>query len=119
MDLNSQMKIINSQTTKEKIFQESEVKFSDMVKAVVDINKKIISIGGELHADEESLLIEQGSNQEDLWGINLYINDDTDDWIEFDSMINIRPNQNNLTRGVDDPKIQMQIKDIISSLILG
>ena len=76
--------------------------FGDMVKAVVDINKNEMTIGGELHSDEESVLIEQGSLQENLWGINIYPEKTFPDSIEFDSMINIRPRQNNRSRNVED-----------------
>ena len=63
--------------------------FGDFVKAVVDIQRDIMAIGGELHADEEALLIEQGSSQENLWGINLYPEKTEEEWLEFNSLINI------------------------------
>lgn len=77
-----------------------------------------MAIGGELHADEEALLIEQGSKQANLCGINLYpelVGDD--DWIEFDSMINLRPNHGNRSRSVDDPELQSRIREIVSRLV--
>ena len=92
--------------------------FGDMVKAVVDIERGIMAIGGELHADEEQMLLEQGSKQEHLWGINLYPNTMTADWLEFDSMINLRPSQGNRSRGVDDPDLQERIRSVVSSLIV-
>ena len=93
-------------------------RFGDMVKAVVDIERQVMAIGGELHADEEQLLLEQGSKQEDLWGINLYPDTGTADWLEFDSMINLRPSQGNRSRGVDDPVLQERIRSVVSALIL-
>ena len=92
-------------------------RFGDMVKVVVDCKRKVIAIGGELHADEEQLLLEDGSKQEDLWGINVFPNRDDQTWIEFDSMINIRPHQNNRTRSVEDPKIQAMIESCIQEFI--
>jgi len=92
--------------------------FGDMVKAVVDIERGIMAIGGELHADEEQMLLEQGSKQEHLWGINLYPDTMTSDWLEFDSMINLRPSQGNRSRGVDDPDLQKRIRSVVASLIL-
>jgi len=92
--------------------------FGDMVKAVVDMERCAMAIGGELHADEEQLLLEQGSKQEHLWGINLYPNTMTADWLEFDSMINLRPSQGNRSRGVDDPDLQERIRSVVSSLIV-
>ena len=88
-----------------------------LVKAVVDIDRRIIAIGGGLHADEEQLLLEDGSTQENLWGINLYPDTETTDWIEFDSMINIRPRQGNRSRGIEDPAIQQSIRTIVAALI--
>ena len=88
-----------------------------MVKGVVDITKKIMALGGELHADEEAVLVEQGSEQKNLWGINLYPGKEGGDFIEFDSVINIRPSVGNRSRGVEDTGIQKKIIDIINSLV--
>ena len=88
-----------------------------MVKAVVDVEKKIMAIGGDLHADEEVLLLQKGSRQQDLWGINLYPDKRKDEMIEFDSMINLRPNQGNRTRGVDDEMTRKQIAAIVNQLV--
>lgn len=87
--------------------------FGSLVKAVVDIEKEILVIDAEMHADEEKLLIENGSKQENCWGINLYPENQGDDFIEFDSMINLRPSQNNRTRGVEDEKIRKKIIQIV------
>ena len=91
--------------------------FGDLVKAVIDIEKKIMVIDASLHADEEAYLLENGSKQKNLWGINLYPELIGDDFIEFDSMINLRPSQGNITRGISDPQIQKKIKSIVSSLV--
>ncbi len=93
--------------------------FGTIVKAVVDIDRRIVAIDGELHSDEEGLLLESGSLQEHLWGINLLPEFDKDsaDFIEFDSMINVRPSQGNITRGVEDPGIQKVIISIINEWI--
>ena len=92
-------------------------RFGDMVKAVVDINKRVIAIGAELHADEEAILLDQGSRQGDLWGINIYVDQPRESWIEFDSMINIRPSQGNRSRSIDDVEIQSNLVAIVNSLI--
>lgn len=92
--------------------------FGNLVKAVVDVEKEVMAIDGELHADEEALLLEHGSGQKDLWGINLYPDVVGPDWIEFDSMINVRPTQDNLTRGVDNPKIRRKVIHIVNALIV-
>lgn len=91
--------------------------FGDMVKAVVDTNLRRVALGGGLHSDEEAALLEQGSTQADLWGINIYPEKPRPEWIEFDSMINIRPRVGNRSRGVEDAGTQQLIREIVDSLI--
>ena len=96
----------------------SEKMFEDLVKAVVDVEKKIMYVDAQMHADMEKVMLEQGSDQKDLWGINLYPDDTEDSWIEFDSLINLRPSWGNKTRGVDDREVQKQIRDIVDNLVV-
>ncbi len=113
-----EIKIVKDAISKEELKQIAENQFGDVVKAVVDIEKEIMAVGGDLHADEEAALLQQGSRQENLWGINLYIDKPENEFIEFDSMINIRPSQNNRSRGVESLDIQRKIRDIVKKLIL-
>ena len=69
-----------------------------------------MALGGELHADEEATLLEQGARQADLWGINIYPDLPADERIEYDSMINVRPAQGNRSRLVDDRAIRQQAR---------
>lgn len=85
------VKIVKNPISKKELAEIAKNQFGDLVKAVVDTEEEIMAIGGELHADEEALLLEAGSKQENLWGANLYPQKLEDEWIEFDSMINIRP----------------------------
>lgn len=91
--------------------------FGEMVKASVDIGRGLLAIGGELHSDEEALLLDDGARQADVWGINIYPDEPGDAWIEFDSMINVRPAQGNRSRSVDDPSIQHKIRRVVDTLI--
>lgn len=91
--------------------------YEAVVKAVVDIERGIMAIGGELHADEEKFLLERDSEQQHLWGINLFTELDLPDMVEFDSMINLRPSQNNRSRGVEDAVTRERIMDIVRSLV--
>jgi hypothetical protein len=111
------MKIVSKSITKKQLQEMADLMFGNLVKGVVDIEKEIMAIDGELHADEEALLIQNGSMQKNLWGINLYPEITGDDFIEFDSMINIRPSVGNKTRGVDDLDIQKCIREIVQKLI--
>jgi hypothetical protein len=96
----------------------AEATFGDLVKAVVDIRQGVMAIGGGMHADEESALLDAGSIQGDLWGINLYPGAyGTSGWIEFDSMINLRPGQGNRSRSVEDAAIRDQIMTIVGRLV--
>ena len=79
---------------------------------MVDVNRGVVAVDADFHADLVTFLLEQGSRQQDLWGINLYPDGD-EDFIEFDSIINIRPLQNNRGRGVYDPVVQDKIREII------
>ena len=111
------MQIITKLVDRSVLKELSLERFGDMVKAVVDIERCSMAIGGELHADEEQLLLEQGSEQQNLWGINLYPDTAGEDWLEFDSMINLRPSHGNRSRGVDDPEVQQRIRSVVSTLI--
>ena len=91
--------------------------FGDMVKAVVDIEQRIMAIGGELHSDEEAMLLDQGSIRKNLWGINLYAEKPVAEWIEFDSMINVRPSAGNRSRNVERAEIRESITAIVSRLV--
>jgi len=92
--------------------------YGELVKGVVDIDKRRFVIDAEMHSDEEAFLLETGSKQQDVWGINLYPADyGTEDFIEFDSMINIRPSQNNRSRSVEDGKTRELISSIVESII--
>jgi hypothetical protein len=91
--------------------------FGEMVKAVVDVAQGILAIGGELHADEETVLLDQGSRQADLWGINLYPDAPLPERLEFDSMINVRPAAGNRSRSVEDPALQTRIRVIVDRLV--
>jgi hypothetical protein len=92
-------------------------RFGDLVKAVVDLERALMVVDAEMHADEEAELLGSGSRQVDLWGINLYPELPEADWIEFDSMINLRPSFGNRSRGVDDPQIRHRIILLVQQLV--
>ena len=91
--------------------------YVDMIKAVADIRLGKLAIDAELHSDLEQMLLENGSLQEDLWGFNIYPEVDGDDFIEFDSLINIRPRQNNRSKNVEDESIQSRIREIVNNFV--
>lgn len=116
----SDIQIVRKTTSVKDLRNLAQQRFGDMVKAVVDIRTRVMAVGGELHADEEALLLSKDSNQDDLWGINIYFNDPNRPfWIEYDSMVNIRPSRGNTSRDVENPEIKQVISDIVNSLIIA
>lgn len=111
------MQIVEDKISIEALKTMAQKIFGNLVKAVVDVEKKIMAVDSDLHSDEEALLLEQGSKQENLWGINIYPEVEGEEMIEFDSMINLRPSQGNRSRGVDTPEIKKRIIEIVNNLI--
>lgn len=111
------MKIIKDILTFEELKKMAAGLFGNSVKAVVDVDRELIAVDAELHSDLEALLLEDGSKQKNLWGINLYPELRGEDFIEFDSMINMRPSQGNRSRGVDNEEIRKRIIDIVAKRI--
>lgn len=115
-----EIEIVRTGVTIDRLRAMAETGFGDLVKAVVDIDSGVMAIGGTMHADEEAVLIDLGCHQADLWGINLYPGQvGSDDWIEFDSMINVRPGQGNRSRDVEDVKTRRRIVGIVTGLVHG
>jgi len=112
------MKIVEDKIAIEELKKMASKMFGDLVKAVVDVEKEIIIVDADLHSDEEAYLLDTGSKQEDLWGINIYPDLGNEKRIEFDSMINLRPSYGNNSRGVDNINIQKKILEIVNSKII-
>lgn len=112
-----EISIIRTSMTKTELNTIATQQFGDMVKAVVDVEQGIMAIGGELHSDEEAVLLEQGSLQKHLWGINLYPERPHSEWIEFDSMINVRPSGGNRSRYVERAEIRDMVTTIVHRLV--
>ena len=111
------MKIIKDKITLSELSKMAKNMFDNLIKAVIDIDKKIMVVDAPMHSDEEAELIKSGSKQVNLWGINLYPEKPGKDFVEFDSMINIKPNQGNRSRGIDDSAIQKKIIKIVRKLV--
>ena len=113
------MQILKEIMTKEELKTICTVCFDDeMVTAVVDLGSDQLGIDAELHADIEQMFLQQGARQEDLWGINLYFDEEGEDFIEYDSLINIRPRQNNMGRGVYDEMTRKKIAEVVRKWIV-
>jgi hypothetical protein len=112
------MKIIQDKITLDELRAMAKAMFGDMVKAVVDVERSVIAVDAELHADLEALLLDNGARQQDVWGINFYPDLSGDEFVEFDSMINMRPSQGNRSRSVQDPLVRQKILDIVKQRVL-
>jgi hypothetical protein len=91
--------------------------FGDMVKIVVDVRRQIVAVGGELHADAEQLLLEQGSQQADLWGANYYPGLGAEQCLEYTALINIRPSQGNPSMEIQDAEMRKIVHSLVERLI--
>ena len=113
------MEIVKDTISIAELKKMSEKMFGGLVKAVVDIEQEIMAIDAELHGDLESLLLANGSQQDYLWGINIYPEQiGTKGFIIFDSMINIRPDNGNRGVSVENPQIRQKIMIIVNRLVV-
>lgn len=111
--------IIKEPITRAELKVIAEKRFGDMVKAAVDIEQEVLAVGGEFHMDEQVMLFEErGSKQYNVWGINIYPDKTDDEFIQFDSVINLKPNLGNRTRGIGDEVVREKIIEIVDKLII-
>lgn len=108
------MRILEERAAKGVLADCKEIFEGPMVKAVVDVGREKLAIDAAMHADLEKLLLDDGSSQDDLWGINLWYEDEGEDFIEYDSMINVRPRQGNRSRDVEDEKMRQKIREVVA-----
>lgn len=112
------MKIVTETITRDELQRMADNLFGNLVKAVVDVSRETLAIDAELHSDLESLLLEDGAQQHDLWGINLYQGMHGEEFVEFDAVINIRPLQGNRSRGVDGEEVRKLILGIVTKRVV-
>ena len=111
------MQILQKPVSREELKRIAENTFGDMVKCVADVLLNLLAIDADLHADLERLLLDNGSAQEDLWGFNLWVEEEGEDFVEFDALINIRAWQGNPSRDVLNPEVREAIKSIVAKFI--
>jgi len=111
------MKLIDSISVQE-LSEMAQKMYGGLVKVVVDIDKDLMVVDANMHADEEAFLLEKGSNQQDLWGINFHPGKfGTEEFIEYDSMINIRPRQSNMSRSIENEAIRQKIIELVDKKV--
>ena len=104
--------IFRAPIPKETVQRLAEEEFDDMVKFVVDLERRLICAGGGLHSDEERLLLEDGSQQEHLWGGNYYWQDSSELRFEYTSMINLRSDPGNKSQEIQSPEIRRHVREL-------
>ena len=111
------MVILEEKISREQLKQLAANTFEDMIKCVADVERGLLALDAELHADLEYMLLQNGSEQADLWGFNLYPDETGDDFIEFDSLINIRSWQGNRSRDVENEAVRAKIRDVVNQFV--
>lgn len=111
------IKVVEQNISIEELKKLAREFYISMIKGVVDIENEIVAFGGEFHMDANIVLLDKGSKQSNIWGFNLHFDKSRDSWIEYTSLINIRPAQNNRDIEVSDDNIRFKMKEIINSII--
>lgn len=113
------IKVVKDNINIEELTNLSKETYYPMIKGVVDIENEIIAFGGEYHMDANNVLLEQGYTQNNIWGFNVYLDkiNDKENWIEYMSLINIRPLQNNLDMEIQNQEIRDSVKNIVNKKI--
>ena len=107
------IRIIKQSISKNELRDLAKEFYEDLIKGVVDIERKIIALGGEMHADAEEVLLKNGSKQSNLWGFNILLNKNKEECLIYESFINIRPRDNNRDLEVKSPEIREKMRQII------
>jgi hypothetical protein len=105
--------ILREKATSEQI-AEMLREYESMIKIVVDIRRRVLAGGGEMHSDCETMLLDDGSEQDDLWGANWY---PAEQEIVFESLINIRPRLGNRNILIQDEELRRQVESITREIL--
>ncbi len=111
------MQILDKKINLSELNKIAEAGFGEMIKGVVDVERDLLALDAQLHSDLEGLLLQHGSKQNNLWGINLYPQASQEDFIEYDSAINLRPSVGNRSRGVDNEATRKRIVQVVANWV--
>jgi hypothetical protein len=111
------IKIIHDRITRSELKKLAEETFVEMVKAVADIRRGVIAVGGELHSETRDKLLAEGSKAQDLWGFNIYLDGQFDDALEYSSQINLRPAEHNASLQIKSPEVRALIRDLVLRMV--
>ena len=113
-----EIKIIKEKISLDELKKIASEGYGEMVKVVVDIESGITAIGAEFHSEEADVLFRQGSKNENLWGINIYPDKTRETWLEFNSLINIKPAFGNRSMDIENIGVKEKIKKIIDKIVI-
>ncbi len=112
------IRIINQAISGKELKDLAKEFYEDLIKGVVDIERQVVALGGEMHSDAEEVLLRNGSKQSDLWGFNILLDKTKEECLIYESFINIRPRDNNKELEVKNPEIREKMKRIIFAKVL-
>jgi hypothetical protein len=113
------IEIVRDQISLDQLREIAKEFYGFMIKGVVDIEEEIAAFGGEYHMDANLFLIDKGSKQPNIWGFNVYFHKKKGEegWLEYTSLINIRPTEGNVTMEIADPLLKNKINSILQKII--
>ena len=114
--------VMNVQLVRSRIDHDTLIKlakenYGEMIKGVADVAREIIALGGELHADAQAALLQDGSRPEDIWGFNVYVEKPRQQRMDYTSFINVRPSLGNRSMEVHDHTLRKRMRAIVDSLV--
>jgi hypothetical protein len=111
------IKIIHDRITRSELKKLAEETFVEMIKAVADVRRGVIAVGGELHSEARDELLADGSKAHDLWGFSLYLDGNFDIALEYSSQINLRLEDHNASLQIKSPEARVLIRDLVIRMV--
>lgn len=111
------IKILDHKISVKEVKELADFWYGTMIKGCVDVEKGIVALGGDYHIESSELLTANGSKFENVWGFNIRFEENPDGVLEFDSMVNIKPNFDNRSREINNEEIIKKAHAIIYEFI--
>ncbi|MDP2789259.1 MAG: DUF5674 family protein [bacterium] len=108
---------MNHKISTEEVKKLADFWYGTMIKGAVDIEGGRVALGGDYHIEGSELLTSAGSKFEDIWGFNIRFEENKDGVLEFDSMVNIKPNFGNRSRSISNEKVIKKATEVIYKFI--
>ena len=116
--MDARIKILDHKIDVEEVKKLADLWYGTMIKGAVDIEIGRVALGGDYHIEDSELLTSTGSKFEDIWGFNIRFEENPDGVLEFDSMVNIKPNLGNRSRNISNDEIIKKATEIIYKFII-